>query len=186
MVKSEWYAYKNYLLTMLERFKKITTFVLDVDGVLTDGKVALTGDGEMVRSMNTKDGYAMQLAIKNGYRIVIISGGTSTPVQIRLNKLGIEAVYIKVEDKTAVLQQYMQQHQLVSDEVLYMGDDVPDYDVMLTCGIAAAPADAVSDIKQIAQYISPYKGGEGCVRDVIEKVMKLRGHWHLLTTIKSI
>ncbi|ULQ57567.1 HAD-IIIA family hydrolase [Flavihumibacter rivuli] len=172
-------------MSLINSFKQITTFVLDVDGVLTDGTIWIYDDGQMVRRMNIKDGYALQLAIKKGYRILVISGGTSEAVRLRLNKLGITDVFLKVEDKIAVLEAYREKHSLHWMEMLYMGDDIPDYGVMKMAGLACAPADAAPEIKHIAHYISPYKGGEGCVREVIEKVMKLRGDWSIDLTVSS-
>lgn len=172
-------------MSLLERFKRIKTFVFDVDGVLTDGSILLLDNGQFLRSMNTKDGFALQLAVKKGYRIVIISGGTSDAVTVRLNKLGITDVFLKVEHKKKVLSDYILQHNLRWDEILFMGDDVPDYECMLESGLACAPADAVGDIRQISHYISAVPGGRGCVRDVIEKVLKLNDQWELHTSIAS-
>lgn len=172
-------------MSLLDQFKKITTIALDVDGVLTDGTLLLLEDGQMARRMNIKDGYAMQLAVKKGYRIVIISGGQSEAVRERLLKLGIRDVFIRAENKTAVLENYRQQHALDWEEILFMGDDIPDFAVMQLAGLACAPADAAAEIKQLAAYISPLKGGEGCVRDILEKIMKLRGDWQIDTTVSS-
>lgn len=172
-------------MTLLAKFKQITTFVFDVDGVLTDGNILLLGNGEQVRTMNTKDGYALQLAIKKGYKILVISGGDSNAVKLRLEKLGVKDVFMKVENKMEYFNQYIQQHQIKAEEVLFMGDDIPDVELMQVAAIACAPADAVNDIKTMAAYISTYTGGKGCVRDVIEKVMKLRGDWNADITIKS-
>jgi len=170
---------------ILELFKSITTFVLDIDGVLTDGTVLLLPGGVQARQMHTKDGYALQLAVKKGYRVVVISGGDSPESRERLNKLGVTDVFIKVHDKIAVLREYMQQHNLQPGEVLYMGDDIPDLKVMQMAGLACCPADAVMEIKKISQYISSLTGGKGCVRDVIEKAMKLRGDWNEDITVRS-
>ncbi len=172
-------------MTILEKFKTIKTFVFDVDGVLTDGTLLLLNDGQMARRMNIKDGYALQLAIKKGYRVVIISGGTSEAVEIRLNKLGVKDCYLKVENKKEKLIEYVSGNQLNWEEVLFMGDDMPDYVSMQLTGLPCCPADAVPEIKQISHYISPWEGGEGCVRDVIEKVLKLNGHWDLDTAVAS-
>lgn len=162
---------------MLDKFKHITTFVFDVDGVMTDGSLLVLPGGVMARRMNIKDGYALQLAAKRGYRVLVISGGNAPEVKERLEKLGIKDVWMQVKDKTALLQQVMQEHGLDRNAVLYLGDDLPDLSVMQTVGLPCCPADAARDIKEIAHYISPLKGGEGCVRDVIEKVMRLRGNW---------
>lgn len=172
-------------MNLLDEFKAITTFVFDVDGVLTNGQLILLPGGIMARSMNVKDGYALQLAIKKGYKIVIISGGTSSEVADRLNKLGVADVFMTVTDKITVLSNYINEKGLKWNEVLYMGDDVPDLVVMKKSGIACCPQDAVPEIKEIANYISPVNGGYGCVRDVIEKVLRLRGHWTDDTHIPS-
>ena len=166
-------------MNTLELFAPIRVFVLDVDGVLTDGMLHSTEEGHMLRTMNIKDGYALQAAIKKGYMIWIISGGKSEAVRIRLNRLGITDVYLDVVNKKQRLQQLMAQYNVTTETMLYMGDDIPDYAVMQLCGLPCCPADAVDEIKQISKYTSPKKGGDGCVRDVIEKVMKLNGDWEL-------
>jgi len=165
-------------MNILAAFKPIRLFALDVDGVLTDGSLLVFNDGQMVRKMNIKDGYALQLAIKKGYHLLIISGGTSEAVRLRLEKLGVMNVEMGVADKTAVLRQYMKEHNVTKEEILYMGDDMPDRKVMQMAGLACCPSDAVAEVRDIANYISPLKGGEGCVRDVIEKVLKLHGKWN--------
>ena len=172
-------------MSLLDKFKQITTFVFDVDGVLTDGTLFVFDNGQFVRRMNIKDGFALQLAVKKGYRVAIISGGTSDAVTERLNRLGINDVFMQVTDKNKRLAEYVQQHKLSRNEVLFMGDDIPDYEVMKQVGMPCAPADAVSEIKQIATYISLAPGGQGCVRDVIEKVLKLNDHWELHTDVAS-
>lgn len=166
-------------------FRPITTFVFDVDGVLTDGTLFLLPGGEMVRRMNIKDGYALQLAVKKGYRVVIISGGVSELVKERLQKLGVSEVFMGVHDKRLVLQEYMQRHHLAPAQVLFMGDDIPDLEVMMEAGLPCCPADACTEIKEISRYISPIAGGFGCARDVIEKVMKLRGDWQHTVEVVS-
>lgn len=165
-------------MNVLELFKPINTFVFDVDGVLTDGTLLVLPEGVMARRMNIKDGYALQLAVKKGYHVVIISGGVSAEVQERLNKLGVTHVFMQVHDKVAVLNDFMQQHHLSKEQVLFMGDDMPDAPALRLVGLPTCPADAATDIKAIAQYISPVIGGAGCARDVIEKVMKLQGNWN--------
>ena len=170
---------------MLDKFKHITTFVFDVDGVMTDGSLLVLPHGVMARRMNIKDGYALQLAVKRGYHVVVISGGNSPEVKERLEKLGVTLVWMQVSNKTAVLQEFIQDKGLDKQAVLYMGDDLPDLDVMQAAGLACCPADAARDIKEIAHYISPLKGGDGCVRDVIEKVMRLRGNWGEEATLRA-
>jgi 3-deoxy-D-manno-octulosonate 8-phosphate phosphatase (KDO 8-P phosphatase) len=171
-------------MSILDQFKQITTFVFDMDGVLTDGTVYVLDNGQY-RRMSIKDGFALQLAVKKGYRIVIISGSTSDPAVQRLYKLGIQDVFMGVENKKARLSEYMRQHDIKPAEVLMMGDDIPDHEVMQMVGMACAPADAAMEIKQIAHYISLVPGGMGCVRDVIEKVLKLNDHWDLHTKTTS-
>jgi 3-deoxy-D-manno-octulosonate 8-phosphate phosphatase (KDO 8-P phosphatase) len=166
-------------MNILQLFKPITTFIFDVDGVLTNGNLLVLDDGQLARQMNIRDGYALQLAIKKGYKVVIISGGTSNAVKERLQKLGIEDVFMKVEHKKEKLLDYCTTHHLKWEEVLFMGDDIPDYSPMQLVGLACCPADAATEIKQISHYISPINGGNGCARDVIEKVLKLNGHWDL-------
>lgn len=170
---------------LLEKFKSIKTFVFDVDGVLTDGSLLVLNDGQMARRMNIRDGYALQLAVKKGYRVVIISGGTSDAVQERLNKLGVQDCFLKIDNKKATLVEYVAAHQLNWEEILFMGDDIPDYTPMQLTGLPCCPADAAPEIKQISVYISPVAGGHGCARDVIEKVLKLNDHWDLDTTVAA-
>lgn len=172
-------------MNVLANFTSIKAFVLDVDGVLTDGSLLLLDDGQMMRRMNIKDGYALQLAIKKGYHILIISGGSSDAVKLRLQKLGVNEVFMKVTDKKNMLISYVAKHNLLWEQVLYMGDDIPDLAAMQLSGLPCCPADAVPEIKTIAHYISPLNGGNGCVRDVIEKVLKLNSHWTVNESIAS-
>lgn len=171
---------------MLYLFNQITTFAFDVDGVLTDGTLILLPGGEMARTMNIKDGYALQLAVKKGYHVVIISGGLSNLVQERLKKLGVKDVYMAVKDKRQVLTQWMQTHGVKPDQVLYMGDDVPDIAPMELVGLPCCPADACVEVQAISRYISPLKGGAGCGRDVIEKVMRLHQKWQITEDVSSL
>jgi 3-deoxy-D-manno-octulosonate 8-phosphate phosphatase (KDO 8-P phosphatase) len=160
-----------------ELLKNINTFVLDYDGVLTDGKVILREEGEPLRTANVRDGYAIQLAVKRGYRVVIISGGRSNSVINRMRSLNVQDIFLGIEKKEEVLKDYMIKHGLSKENILYMGDDIPDYYVMQMAGIASCPADASEEIKAISHYISAYKGGTGCVRDIIEQVLKVQGNW---------
>lgn len=166
-------------------FQPITTFVFDVDGVLTDGSLLILNGGQMARTMNIKDGYALQLAVKKGYRVVIISGGTDEAVQQRLNKLGVTDVFMGITDKKQCLSDYIASAGITWKEVLFMGDDIPDYLPMQLVGLACCPSDAVPEIKNICAYISPVPGGKGCGRDVIEKVLKLNGHWGIDGTVAA-
>lgn len=170
---------------MLELFKPIKTFVFDVDGVLATDTMIVMPDGELIRSMNSKDGYAMQLAVKKGYPVIIISGGHSQAVKQRLANLGIKDVFLSIHNKKEKLIEYATQNKLRFEEVLYMGDDIPDYEVMQLAGLPCCPADAVPEIKSICKYISPYNGGFGCGRDVIEKVLKLNNNWSIDTSLTS-
>lgn len=164
-------------MNILELFESIKVFVFDIDGVMTDGMLHVQEDGELLRRMNIKDGYALQLAIKKGYKIWVISGGKTNAAKNRLNKLGIEDVFVAVEDKIALLSSLIEKGKYQPEELLYMGDDMPDLEAMQLCGLRTCPADAIGEIKAIAQYISPYNGGAGCVRDVIEKVLKINKDW---------
>ncbi|MEO6289988.1 MAG: HAD hydrolase family protein [Ginsengibacter sp.] len=172
-------------MNVLSNFRQIKTFIFDMDGVLTDGTLLVNQKNKWLRKMNIKDGYALQLAIKNGFRIVVISGSDAPPVTERLNELGITDVFMKVTDKKSMLINYLSENGLSASETLYMGDDIPDYECMLMAGFPCCPADAVVEIKKISSYISPLGGGYGCVRDVIEKVMKLNNSWPLHTSVPS-
>jgi len=155
----------------------ITTFIFDVDGVLTNGKVLITSQGEMYREMDTKDGYALKCALVQGYKVCIISGGTNEGVRNRLKALGIYDIYLGAHHKQEPFQDLMDSYDLKAEEILYMGDDVPDMVVMEQVAVAACPQDAVSDVKAIANYVSYKKGGEGCVRDIIEQTLRVQGKW---------
>ena len=160
-----------------ELMPKITTFIFDVDGVLTDGNVTVFPDGQLIRKMHIKDGYALKTAIENGYNVCIISGGTNEAVRSRLKNLGVRDIYLGVHNKIEQLNEYLDMYDINLQQVLYMGDDLPDFHVMKTVGLAACPKDAVQEIQDISIYISQKKGGNGCVRDVIEQVMKVQDKW---------
>lgn len=164
-------------MNLLERFKDIDTFIFDVDGVLTDGYLLITETGEMLRRMNVLDGYAMKRATTEGYHIFIITGGTSVGVVKRLERLGIQEVHYGINDKLATYNALVDKYHLDEGKIIYMGDDVADYEVMRRVGIPACPQNAVNEIIDVATYISPKNGGQGCVRDVIEKVMRLNDNW---------
>jgi 3-deoxy-D-manno-octulosonate 8-phosphate phosphatase (KDO 8-P phosphatase) len=170
-------SYKEYL-------NQITTFIFDVDGVLTDGTITLTTSGEMLRTMHTKDGYAMKTAIENGFNICIISGGSNEGVRVRLRGLGITDIYLGAHNKMEQMDEYLDVYNIKPEQVLYMGDDIPDYEVMKLVGLPCCPQDAVPEIKAISKYISHKLGGKGCVRDVIEQVLKVQGKWHAGTDAK--
>lgn len=155
----------------------INTFVFDVDGVLTDGTIQVTQSGELLRTMNIRDGYALKTAIEKGYNVCVISGGSNEGVRTRLKNLGVFDIHLGVADKVAVYEEYLQVNNIKPHQVLYMGDDLPDYWVMQKVGLPTCPQDAVPEIKHLSRYISHIKGGKGAVRDVIEQVMKVQGKW---------
>lgn len=163
--------------SFLSKLKDITTFVFDVDGVLTDGSVLITDTGEQARAFNIKDGYALQLAVKCGYNVCAISGSRSKIAIIRLNSLGIKDVYVGANRKVDKIKLYMEEKHVIGSNVLYMGDDIPDLGAMQLVGLPTCPADAAEEIKEVSLYVSPQPGGRGCVRDVIEKVLKVQGKW---------
>lgn len=172
-------------MNVLELFKKVTTFVFDIDGVLTDGAVFVLRDGLQARQMHVKDGFGLQMAMKKGYNLFIISGGYSDEVKNRLEKLGVKEIYMAVEDKAQLLTTLVEKNKIKWDEVLYMGDDLPDLPLMEKVGMPCCPADAVNEVKAVVKYISPVNGGWGCARDVIEKVLKINGHWQYDTSVTS-
>jgi 3-deoxy-D-manno-octulosonate 8-phosphate phosphatase (KDO 8-P phosphatase) len=160
-----------------EKLLSVNTFIFDYDGVLTDGSVIINSDGDALRTANVKDGYAMQLAIKKNYRIAVISGGYSESMKHRLETLNIKDVFLGVDKKIDVYNQYLETNRLEAEHVLFMGDDIPDYEIMLKTGVPTCPSDAVEEIKRVATYISHQAGGHGCVRDIIEQVLKVQGKW---------
>jgi len=157
--------------------KNVSTFMFDVDGVFTDGSVFLIENGQPVRRMNIKDGYAVQLAAKKGYRIVIISGGRSEAVKTRLKGLGATDIFLGISDKMETFNDYITENNIDPATVLYMGDDIPDYAVMKKVGIPVCPSNAATEIKEISVYVSPIAGGHGCVRDVVEQTLRVQGKW---------
>lgn len=158
-------------------FSKITTLIFDVDGVLSDGTIIAYADGEQPRSFLVKDGYAVEKAVQKGFHVAIISGGFQEGVRKRLEFLGVKHIFLGVKDKIAVYNNFLAENNIESSQVLYMGDDLPDYDVMKLVGIATCPADATQEIIEISHYVSPKDGGKGAVRDVIEKVMRSQNKW---------
>ncbi len=160
-----------------EGLSKVRAFIFDVDGVLSSPCVLLHPDGDLLRTMNTKDGYAMQHASRRGYPIAIITGGRSDSVAERFRQLGLTDVYMGASDKMVDFGDFLHKYGFEAGDVLYMGDDLPDYEVMKRAGVACCPSDAVEEIKSVAHYISPIAGGMGCARDVIEQVLRLHGRW---------
>lgn len=158
-------------------FQQIGTFIFDVDGVLTDGTLLAFANGEQARAFHIKDGFAIRHALKKGYRVVIISGRNEAGVRKRLESLDLKDIYLGVEDKLTVFDNYVYYHDIDPATIAYMGDDVPDLEVMLRCGMAACPADAALDVLDISQYIATAEGGKGAARELIETVMKAQDRW---------
>ena len=158
---------------------KIKTFIFDVDGVLTDGKILINSDGELLRSFDTKDGYAMKCALVKGFKIAIITGGRNEAVRERFKELGVIDIYLGAHHKLDAYQDLMDNYDFNPEEILYIGDDIPDIPVMEKVGLGCCPADAASDVKAMADYVSHKKGGEGCVRELIEQVLRVQGKWSL-------
>jgi 3-deoxy-D-manno-octulosonate 8-phosphate phosphatase (KDO 8-P phosphatase) len=156
---------------------KIKTLIFDVDGVLSRQTITLSPDGDPQRTTIVRDGYAINMAIKNGLEIAIITGGNSSSVKVRYEALGVKHIYLKSKIKMVDFRDYLEKTGYLPEEIIYIGDDIPDYEVMQQVGLPVAPADAAPEIKQIAKYISKEKGGEGVVRDVIEQVLKVQGKW---------
>jgi len=164
-------------MNVLAEFKRVTTFIFDIDGVLTDSSVLLFENGLQARRMNIKDGLALQMAVKNGFRVLAISGSHSEPVIHRLRKLGLEDVQMSIADKKDFAEKYISKNGLIWEEVLYMADDLPDLALMKIVGLPCCPADAVPEVLELSKYISPVNGGYGCARDVIEKVLRVQDKW---------
>ena len=164
---------KNYK----ELLKEITTFILDVDGVLTNGKILVTSKGKMLREMNTKDGFIIKYALDKGFKIFIISGGTNKGVKERLKELGIEEIFLGEHTKKDTYDKLIKKYNLKKNEIVYMGDDIPDIPVMKKIGVPCCPNDAVPDVKQISIYISKKNGGQGCARDIIEQTLRVQNKW---------
>jgi len=160
-----------------EKLLPIKCFIFDYDGVLTDGTVYPSADGEMMRAANVKDGYALQLAVKKGYKIAIISGGQSKTMEKRMEALKIEDVYLGVHNKKEVFDKFVEKYDLKMEEILYMGDDIPDYQLLKIVGVSTCPSDAAEEILEIVDYISHKPGGKGAVRDILRQVMKLQNKW---------
>ena len=163
-------SYKEYL-------EHITTFIFDVDGVLTDGTVTVMTNGDMLRRMNIKDGYALKTAVDAGFNMCIISGGINLGVQKRLEVLGLKDIYLGAHQKINQFQEYLKKHNIRAKNVLYMGDDIPDIPIMKLVGLAVCPQDAAIEVKAVSHYISHKGGGQGAVRDIIEQIMKVQGKW---------
>ncbi len=164
------------MISYKERLPKITTFIFDVDGVLTNGDVAFS-NGNVVRTMYSKDGYALQYALRKGYKIFVITGASAPDVKERLENLGVHRVVLQSRDKLTIYRNLQEEFNFEDEQVLYMGDDIPDIPLLREVGVSACPQDAAVDVKPICHYQSPFFGGKGCVRDVLEQVMRVQGKW---------
>lgn len=162
----------------LQQLSKINTFIFDIDGVLTNGSILASDSGEYLRTFNIKDGYALQLAVKRGYHVCVVSGGQGLSMQRRFEGLGLKDIFLGVSDKVAVYQNLLDKYALGHNQILYMGDDIPDLTVMKLVGLPTCPADAAEEIKAISTYISPVEGGRGAARDIIQKVLRSQGKWY--------
>jgi 3-deoxy-D-manno-octulosonate 8-phosphate phosphatase (KDO 8-P phosphatase) len=156
---------------------RVKAFVFDVDGVLTDGAVLVTESGEQLRRMNIKDGYAISKALEKGFHLFVISGGQSEGVRKRLEYLGVKEIYLGVKNKVEIYNQLLKKYQLNSEQILYMGDDMPDLELIKISGVGCCPSNACVEVLQAVSYVSPFKGGEACARDVIEKTLKVQDLW---------
>ncbi len=164
-------------MNVKEKFKHVKAFAFDVDGVFADENVLLNPNGQLLRSVSIKDGYALQYTIKQGYPVAIITGGTTESVRMRFQALGVTDIYLASTDKKDDFEDFIAKYDLKPEDVLYMGDDIPDYEVMQYVGIPTCPANAAQEIKNLAIYISDKDGGKGCVRDILEQVLKVQQKW---------
>ncbi len=167
------------LIHFFDKLANVKAFVFDVDGVFTDNSLLITEAGELLRVMNARDGLAVKMAIRAGFHIGIITGGRSAGVTKRLKDLGVSHIYSGISDKNAPFNDFLDHFNLTPVDILYIGDDLPDLPVLKRVGVAAAPADAIPEVLAFVDYVSPHRGGVGCVRDVIEKTMKIQGKWLL-------
>jgi 3-deoxy-D-manno-octulosonate 8-phosphate phosphatase (KDO 8-P phosphatase) len=157
--------------------QKIRAIIFDVDGVLSAETITLDSDGEPLRTVNIKDGYAIQLAVKMGLRIVILTGGTTEAVRLRYARLGVEDIYMGCAVKIKTYDELLSRYGLTDDEVMYMGDDIPDLEIMRRVGCPVCPADACAEVREASLYVSQHRGGYGCGRDVIEQTLRAQGKW---------
>jgi len=175
-----------FCMHLLEKLSKVKLLVFDLDGVLTNGKLLVMPNGEWIREMDIKDGYALQHAVKSGLKVAVITGSFSIPVKERLSSLGIELFFENTPQKSLIIKQLIEDFAIDKDSVLFMGDDLPDLDAFDAVGVKTCPADAATELLQVADYISPQSGGNGCVRDIIEKTLRTQGKWSAPTNIQSI
>lgn len=171
---------------LLEKLEQVKLLVFDLDGVLTNGKILIMPDGEWIREMDIKDGYAIQHAVKTGLKVAVITGSSSKPVKERLLKLGVELFFENTPQKSLIVNELLSDLSIDKSSALFMGDDLPDLDAFKAVGVKTCPADAATELLQLADYISPKSGGDGCVRDIIEKVLRTQGKWSSSANIQSI
>lgn len=171
---------------LLEKLEQVRLLVFDLDGVLTNGKILVMPNGEWIREMDIKDGYAIQHAVKSGLKVAVITGSSSAPVKERLLKLGVELFFENVPQKSLIINQLLSKLHIDKSSALFMGDDLPDLDAFEAVGVKTCPADAATELLQLADYISPKSGGNGSVRDIIEKVLRTQGKWSEPANIQSI
>jgi 3-deoxy-D-manno-octulosonate 8-phosphate phosphatase (KDO 8-P phosphatase) len=175
-----------FSMHLLEKLSGVKLLVFDLDGVLTNGKLLVMPNGEWIREMDIKDGYALQHAVKSCMKVAVISGSNSTPVKERLSRLGVELFYENTPMKSLIINQLLSQFNIDKSAALFMGDDLPDLDAFKAVGIKTCPSDAAPELLQLADYISPRSGGNGCVRDIIEKTLRTQGKWFAPNNIQSI
>ncbi len=165
------------LLNLFDQLRAVRAFIFDVDGVFTNNEILVTENGELLRTMHVRDGQAVKWALQAGFVVAIITGGRSEGTKKRFTELGIEEYYSGVKEKTEPFQALLQRKNLIPAEICYMGDDLPDLPVLRKVMLSACPADAVPEVMDTCDYTSPYAGGMGCVRDIIEKVLKVQDKW---------
>lgn len=162
---------------VLKKFRKVDTFIFDVDGVFTNSDLLVSENGDLLRTMNSRDGFAVKHALNKGYKVIIITGGTSEGVKMRLSKLGVTHIFIGVQDKLTLFHELVSKGSINPETSVYMGDDIPDLEVMQHVVLPACPVDAASEIIEVSEYVSPVQGGSGCVRDIVESVLKTQNKW---------
>ena len=171
---------------MIETFKQIRLVIMDMDGVLTSGKLLIHPDGNWIREMDIKDGYAIQFAVNSGIHLAVVTGSSSDPIKQRMRKLGVDFFFENQKEKSVIVKELMRKFVLSSEQTLFIGDDIPDLDAFEEVGLKACPVDAAQEVKNTADYISPYHGGNGCVRDILEKILRVQGKWNEKSHISSI
>ena len=166
-------------MSFKEKLIKIKNFVFDIDGVFTDGSIIVDNEGNELRVFNTRDGIAVKLALDNGYNICVISGGKNEGVRKRLSRLGVKDIFLGAENKVEIFTNYLNKNNHNLNETMFMGDDLPDIDIIKIVGLSCCPNDAASELREITDYISIKKGGAGCVRDIIKQILKIQGNWNI-------